>query len=48
MVLSGPPQQIGPSRWVNYPLGNRYDYGDVDKTYSPYEDDRCDYGDHVP
>ena len=47
VVLSGPPQQIGPGRWVNYPLGNRYDYGDVVKTYTPYEDDRCDYGDYI-
>jgi hypothetical protein len=47
MVLAGPPQEIGPGRWVNHPLGNLYDYADVDKTYSPYEDDRCDYGDYI-
>jgi hypothetical protein len=47
MVLSGPPQFIPPGRWVEYPQGNRFDYSDVDKTYSPYEDDRCDYGDYI-
>lgn len=37
MVLSGPPHSVGYGRWVKYPLGNRYNYEDVDETYSPYE-----------
>ncbi len=47
LVLSGPPQWIPPARWVNYPMGNRYDYADIDATYTPYETDRCDYGDYI-
>lgn len=42
MVLSGPPQQIGPRRWVNYPWGNRFD----DATYDSH--DAVDYGTFVP
>ncbi len=47
LVLSGPPQEIGPGSWVNYPWGNRFDYSDIDATYSPYEDN-VDYGTYVP
>ena len=46
-VLSGPPQEHH-GHWVRYPLGVRFDYSDVDATYSSYEDDRCDYGDYIP
>lgn len=40
LVLSGPPHAIGPGSWVKYPWGNRFDYSDVNATYSPYEEDR--------
>lgn len=48
LVLSGPPHWIPPARWVKYPMGNKYDYSDIDKTYSSYEEDRVDYGTYVP
>jgi len=48
LILSGPPHPIVPGRWVNYPMGNKYDYSDIDSTYSSYEEDRVDYGTHVP
>ncbi len=48
LVLSGPPHEIRPGKWVNYPWGNRFDYSDVNATYTPYEDDQCDYGTYIP
>lgn len=46
LVFSGPPHETH-NRWVKYPLGNRYDYSDIDATYNPLEDE-VEYGTHVP
>lgn len=46
LVLSGPPHALHSGHWVNYPMGNRFDYSDVDATYNPH--DEVDYGTFVP